>query len=124
MSEKEPLSIYIHIPFCRKRCGYCDFNTSVGLDYLLEEYENSLIFELDNYSSQFNSTHYVHTVYFGGGTPTIMPVSFFQRILNTISNHFSLVKNLEISSEGNPFELKADYLSRTKYVTIRRNCIW
>ena len=120
MNEKKPLSIYIHIPFCRKHCGYCDFNTSVGLDYLLEEYENSVNKELENFSSLCNSTHYVHTIYFGGGTPTIMPVSFFKKILKTISNHFSLTEYLEISSEGNPFELKSDYLSRLNDAGINR----
>jgi len=111
MSDKKSLSVYIHIPFCRKRCGYCDFNTYAGLDHLLEKYVDCILKEISIFSTLFNSDHDVQTIYFGGGTPTIMPVSFFARIINTISNHFSMTKIPEISSEANPNELDLDYLS-------------
>jgi len=111
MNDKKPLSIYIHIPFCRKRCGYCDFNTYVGLDHLLEEYVDCVLEEIAIFSTLFNSDHFVQTIYFGGGTPTIMPVSLYTKMINTISNHFSMAEILEISSEANPIELDLDYLS-------------
>jgi len=62
-------------------------------------------------SPLYNSDHVVKTIYFGGGTPTIMPVIFFSKIINAISNHFSGENVREISSEGNPTELNVDYLS-------------
>ncbi len=111
MSEKISLSVYIHIPFCRKRCGYCDFNTYAGLDHLLEKYVGCILKEIGIFSKSYNSDHFVQTIYFGGGTPTIMPVSFFAKIIDTISNHFSTSEILEISSEGNPIGLDLDYLS-------------
>jgi oxygen-independent coproporphyrinogen-3 oxidase len=110
MSDKKSLSIYIHIPFCRKRCGYCDFNTYTGLYHLLEKYVDCVLQEIAIFSTLYNSDHFVQTIYFGGGTPTIMPVSFFAKIINTISNHFPMSEILEISSEANPIELDLDYL--------------
>jgi oxygen-independent coproporphyrinogen-3 oxidase len=111
MSDKKSLGVYIHIPFCRKRCGYCDFNTYTGLDYLLEKYVDCVLQEIAIFSQLYNSDHVVQTVYFGGGTPTIMPVRFFTKIINAISNHFPVEEVREISSEGNPTELNVDYLS-------------
>lgn len=111
MNDKKPLAIYIHIPFCRKRCGYCDFNTFIGLDHLLEEYVDCVLEEIAIFSTLFNSDHFVQTIYFGGGTPTIMPVLFYAKIINTISNHFSMAEIPEISSEANPIELDLNYLS-------------
>ena len=111
MSAKKPLSIYIHIPFCRRRCGYCDFNTYVGLDHLLEKYVACVLKEIAIFSTLFNSDYFVRTIYFGGGTPTIMPVSFYLEIISTISNQFLMAEILEISSEANPTGLNLDYLS-------------
>ena len=111
MKDKKPLAIYIHIPFCRKRCGYCDFNTFIGLDHLLEKYVGCVLEEIAIFSTLFNSDHFVQTIYFGGGTPTIMPVLFYAKIINTISNHFSMAEIPEISSEANPIELDLNYLS-------------
>ncbi len=111
MNNKKPLSVYIHIPFCRKRCAYCDFNTFVGLDHLLEKYVDCVLEEITIFSILFNSDHFVQTIYFGGGTPTIMPVSSYVKMIKTISNHFSMADILEISSEANPMELDLDYLS-------------
>ena len=111
MNDKKPLAIYIHIPFCRKRCGYCDFNTFIGLDHLLEKYVGCVLEEIAIFSTLFNSDHFVQTIYFGGGTPTIMPVLFYAKIINTISNHFSMAEIPEISSEANPIELDLNYLS-------------
>ena len=110
MSDKKPLSIYIHIPFCRQRCEYCDFNTFVELDHLLEKYVDCVVEEITIFSTLFNCDHYVKTIYFGGGTPTIMPVSFYVKIITAISNHFSMAEILEISSEANPMGLDLDYL--------------
>lgn len=120
MDDKKPLSIYIHIPFCKKRCWYCDFNTFVGLDYLFEDYVLSVIEELTFFSTMFCSTHDVLTVYFGGGTPTIMPVLCYRKILNAISNNFSIAEVVEISSEGNPSKLNLDYLSELNDAGINR----
>ena len=111
MNDKKPLSVYIHIPFCRKRCGYCDFHTFAGLDHLLEKYVDCVLEEIAIFSTLFNSDHFVQTIYFGGGTPTIMPVSIYAKMINTILNHFSIAEILEISSEANPIELDLDYLS-------------
>jgi len=119
MNDKKPLAIYIHIPFCRKRCGYCDFITFIGLDHLLEKYVNCVLEEISIFSTLFNSDHFVKTIYFGGGTPTIMPVLFYAKIINTISNHFSMAEIPEISSEANPIELDlATYLDYMMQVSI------
>jgi len=70
-----------------------------------------VIQEIAIFSPLYNSDHIVQTIYFGGGTPTIMPVLFFTKIINAISNHFYVDEVREISSEGNPTGLNVDYLS-------------
>jgi len=76
--------------------------------------------EISTFSSLYSSDYVVKTIYFGGGTPTIMPVSFFGKITNSISNHFSVAEFREISSEGNPTNLNVDYLSRMHDAGVNR----
>ncbi len=95
-------SIYIHIPFCEKRCHYCDFNTYSGLDYLVKDYINALCQEIDLIGSVCPKDFLIHTIYFGGGTPSILPVEFIEQILNHIRINFRLADQIEISLEANP----------------------
>lgn len=95
-------SVYIHIPFCRKRCSYCDFNTYAGIESLLPAYVNALCQEIVKVTSA-NSTRFpVHTVFLGGGTPSLLSPTQMEHILQTIQDHFNLLEDAEISIEANP----------------------
>ncbi len=90
-------SLYIHIPFCKKKCNYCDFVSYSGKEALIDEYVDALYQEISSLALRPSS---LETIYFGGGTPTLLEPRHFEKILNT-----SLVPrppSLEISIEANP----------------------
>jgi len=103
-------SLYLHIPFCRHRCGYCDFNTYAGQDDLIPAYIEALCREIDLLSASAGSQLAVHTVFFGGGTPSLLPVPGLEKILRALADRFDLLPSVEISLEANPGTLTAGYL--------------
>ncbi|HVD98182.1 MAG TPA: radical SAM family heme chaperone HemW [Cytophagaceae bacterium] len=95
--------IYIHIPFCRQACHYCDFHFSTDLknkEKMVEMICRELTMQQD-YLSQKN----ISTIYFGGGTPSLLEAVQLKRIMNTIAQHFTIEKNAEITLEANPDDL-------------------
>jgi oxygen-independent coproporphyrinogen-3 oxidase len=104
-----PLSLYLHIPFCTVRCTYCAFNTYVNLESLIQPFTNALVSEIE-YLSQSNSGFPVHTIYFGGGTPSLLSHTQIGHILDTIRKGFDLEPNAEISMEANPDDIHIDYV--------------
>jgi len=103
-------SLYIHIPFCRHRCHYCDFNTYVGKCDLIPAYIDALIKEL-RIVNDIKQGILVHTIYFGGGTPSLIPVISYRKIMDAIKTNFIITSDCEISLEANPGTLSFDYLS-------------
>lgn len=102
--------LYIHIPFCEKKCGYCDF-FSVKLykdNIFVENFINSLLNEIAEKSYLFTNQT-IETVYFGGGTPSILPVSYIGKIINTIQQHYHLAENVECTIEINPEHAVVQY---------------
>lgn len=104
-------SLYIHIPFCRHRCHYCDFNTYTGQIGSIPAYVEALISEL-RIVSLAKPDIPIHTIYFGGGTPSLIPVSIYEEIISAIKAGFMLGSDCEISLEANPGTLKKEYLHR------------
>ncbi len=104
------ISIYIHVPFCRTRCGYCDFNTYAGFDYLMAPYVNAVIEEISRTSKKVDGSYLVHTIYFGGGTPNLLSSKQLGRIIKSIRDRFVCVPDIEISTEANPGCLSDEYL--------------
>jgi oxygen-independent coproporphyrinogen-3 oxidase len=100
--------IYIHIPFCKSRCIYCDFYSSIQTD-LKESYIHALCKELEMRQSYLQEAP-VETVYFGGGTPSILNAGDFDRIFNTLSRVYGTATCKEITLEANPEDLSVDYL--------------
>lgn len=78
--------IYVHVPFCRSRCRYCDFYSNVcsGDSPLMETYISGLLAEAESRSEEIAATKGVNTLYIGGGTPSLMPLHFFEKLLNTL----------------------------------------
>ena len=105
-----PYSIYLHIPFCAHRCGYCDFNTYAGLEAHIPEYVSALCAEIEWVAASAGQKLPAHTVFFGGGTPSLLPASEIERILTALQDAFDLQPDLELSLEANPGTLTRSYL--------------
>ena len=95
------LSLYIHIPFCQRKCPYCDFNTYAGLNRLFEPFTDALVHEI-KLAGQTAGRPAVRTIFLGGGTPTVLPASLLQRIMAACRSAFDVLPDAEITSEANP----------------------
>jgi len=96
-----PISLYLHIPFCRHRCAYCDFNTYAGQEDSIPAYVEALCREVAFTAKNAPQKIMLHTVFFGGGTPSLLTPRQFETILSAISENFAL-SNPEITIEANP----------------------
>jgi oxygen-independent coproporphyrinogen-3 oxidase len=114
-----PHSLYIHIPFCAIKCSYCAFNTYTHLNHLIEPFVQALIRELQILAHSQPELP-LHTVYIGGGTPSLLTVNQLSRILSAIRAEFVLDSAAEISMESNPSDLHIDYLSALRLIGITR----
>lgn len=101
--------IYIHIPFCKQRCNYCDFYKVIDLKNT-GRFTEALCRELTQRSNYLNSAS-VHTIYFGGGTPSVLKNDQFKAIFSTIFQHFRVENDAEITLEANPDDLTPEYLN-------------
>ena len=115
-----PWSIYIHIPFCRHRCGYCDFNTFAGQEFRIPDYLQALESEILQVASGLEYKPLVHTVFFGGGTPSLLPAEGFERIFKVLNDHFIITNSLEATLEANPGTVTPDYLRRLRQIGLNR----
>jgi oxygen-independent coproporphyrinogen-3 oxidase len=116
-----PYSLYLHIPFCVHRCAYCDFNTYAGQEALLPAYAEALIREIRFVAARSEGrVSRVHTVFFGGGTPTLMPPDSLAAVLETIRACFPLDADAEISLEANPGTVSAEGLSKLREAGFNR----
>ena len=120
-SPLRPFSIYVHIPFCRQRCKYCDFNTYATTNLPESEYISAVLCELDYYGAlpQWQSRP-VSSVYFGGGTPSLLRPSSIGKILEHIHSRFQLQDGAEITLEANPGTTSSDDLSELHHTGVNR----
>ncbi|CAN1209676.1 radical SAM family heme chaperone HemW [Tumidithrix helvetica PCC 7403] len=102
MNQELPTSIYLHIPFCRRRCFYCDFAITTGGEDLKQRYVETLCQEIALTAAYKSPKAQLQTIFFGGGTPSLLSVAQIDRILEEIARHFGIVANAEISLEANP----------------------
>jgi oxygen-independent coproporphyrinogen-3 oxidase len=115
-----PYSLYLHIPFCIQRCGYCDFNTYAGLENLIPDYVEALCAEIAYIAAAQEIRNKVHTIFFGGGTPSLLPINALERILRNLEDNLDLQSDLEITLEANPGTLALDYLRNLRRLGINR----
>lgn len=117
-----PLSLYLHIPFCTVRCSYCDFNTYAGLESLIEPYTRALAQEVRQIgqAQPAGPDRTVHTVFFGGGTPSLVPPAHLGAVLDAIRGSFELLPDAEITMEANPGTVDSDSLSEFRRIGINR----
>jgi len=109
--------IYIHIPFCKKACHYCNFHFSTSTKQI-EPLVDCLIKEIGLRKDYTNET--IETIYFGGGTPSILSTVQIQKILLTVKEHYTVSNDAEITLESNPDDITADKLQQWKAMGINR----
>ncbi len=119
MSEKKELEIYIHIPFCVRKCQYCDFLSGPADESTKEQYMEALCREIEEKSSLYQD-YKVTSIFFGGGTPTAVEAEALCRVLCLIKEKFAICSEAEITIEMNPGTVTKDALNLYKNAGINR----
>ena len=109
--------LYVHIPFCSSRCSYCDFATGIYQSALADQYVDAVIHEIGN---SFYAGQRVNTVYFGGGTPSLLSSTQLDRILSALHESFVIDQAAEITLEINPGSVNAQRLREFRHLGINR----
>jgi len=113
-------SLYLHIPFCINKCPYCDFFSQVGTPQQLDDYVDLLLLNIPVLKTSYPQHQPFTTIYFGGGTPSLLPARQIDRILNEIENHFGIQENAEITLEANPGTVSQQQLSDFRKTGVNR----
>jgi putative oxygen-independent coproporphyrinogen III oxidase len=116
-----PLILYVHIPWCIKKCPYCDFNSHAAKAELPElAYIDTLLTDLDSDLERFCITRPIETIFIGGGTPSLFSPESLDRLLQGIRNRTTLTENLEITLEANPGTFESTKFAEFKSLGINR----
>jgi oxygen-independent coproporphyrinogen-3 oxidase len=120
VTEKRELSIYVHIPFCKAKCSYCDFLSFGGCGHSQQlQYVKALCREIQAYE-QVAEPYWVETIFFGGGTPSYIEGDLIDTVLDTIRQVFQVAEDAEITIEGNPDSLTLEKMTLYRNVGINR----
>lgn len=119
--KKKNLGMYIHIPFCKSKCSYCDFKSYSNIEEKIEEYIKTLIEEIKliancnktDFKNGVDDLIFLDTIYIGGGTPSYIEANYIEKIMKTIKENINIEKNAEITIEVNPGTV--DKLKLSKY---------
>ncbi len=115
------LGIYIHIPFCKQKCYYCDFISYANKGEKVKEYIECLQKEIEIESNGYKNEEYkITTIYIGGGTPSFIDALYIERIINTIKQNYKLYEKLEITIEVNPGTINEEKIEKYKEIGINR----
>lgn len=110
--------IYFHIPFCKKACYYCDFHFSTSLKYK-DELLLSMLRELELQKGYLEG-HVIETIYFGGGTPSVLNASEIQKLIEHVTDTHTVLPNAEITMEANPDDLSAAHVGALRNTSVNR----
>ena len=113
------VSLYVHIPFCQTKCPYCDFNTYQGIEALMEPYAEALVQEIRLWGETLGRPG-VNTIFFGGGTPSYVPIDHLARILAAAGHAFQVFEGAETTVEANPGDLNGPALGRLLVAGVNR----
>lgn len=111
--------IYLHWPFCQAKCPYCDFNSHVVGNVDDDAWASAFEKEIDRIAEQTND-RVLNSVFFGGGTPSLMAVSTVERIMTRISSHWRLANDLEVTLEANPTSIEANRFTGYRSAGVNR----
>lgn len=109
--------IYLHIPFCKKACHYCNFHFSTQTVHI-QAFVDAIIKEIELQKTYLNQS--IQTIYFGGGTPSLLNVEQLSRIMNALKTHFDISPQIECTLEANPDDISASKLDEWKQIGINR----
>ncbi|HEC91752.1 MAG TPA: radical SAM family heme chaperone HemW [Candidatus Atribacteria bacterium] len=112
------ISLYIHIPFCKRKCNYCDFYSIVASENLISRYIDSLIQEMKIYSRKYDFK--INTIYIGGGTPSILNPEYIRIIVKNIRKYFKSIPEPEFTIEANPESVNKEFLETLKKCGVNR----
>lgn len=120
--------IYVHIPFCRQKCKYCDFVSFANMDDNINEYIEAILIEIEeksknnrlNFENDIEDLILVNTIYIGGGTPSIISENHIEKIINKIKECFEIINNPEITIEINPGTVNKEKLEKYHKLGINR----
>lgn len=115
----EGLQLYIHIPFCIRKCNYCDFLSGPATQEKMKEYVEALCVEIASQSGEAEA-YEVDTIFFGGGTPSILSSEDFAKIMDCIQKHFTVREEAEITIEANPGTVTKEKLTMYKQCGVNR----
>ena len=110
--------LYIHVPFCSKRCIYCDFYSQTNLNYK-NDYVKAVVYEL-KLRQHYLEGEPIKTIYFGGGTPSLLQANDFEQIFNAINSLYDLSSCEEITLEANPDDISSSYLNELRQFQFNR----
>ena len=117
--EQDKLGIYVHIPFCRSKCDYCDFYSLAGREDRMDAYQKALLFHIKETARAAGRCR-VDTVYFGGGTPSFYGDKRLRELLSAIGKQFQIEKGAEITLEANPDSVDEKSLRRLRKAGFNR----
>lgn len=109
INSVDKMGMYIHIPFCVKKCNYCDFMSGPATESIKDAYVNALCKQLEAEADNFKAKK-VRTIFFGGGTPTTLSISKTDRILDSIHKNYHMELDMEVTTEANPGTLNEEKL--------------
>jgi oxygen-independent coproporphyrinogen-3 oxidase len=112
-------NLYVHLPFCKHKCGYCDFNAYAGMDRLMPDYVGALEIELAD-AVRAHEFGPLETIYLGGGTPSLLPASLIARLLRYISTRFEVDSSAEVTLEANPGSTDEEKLAAWRDAGVNR----
>ena len=113
------LGVYIHIPFCKSKCDYCDFYSMPAGDELMDRYQKALLSQIKMMLPRLKG-HTVDTIYFGGGTPSFYGEKRLRELLGYLQRHLNVAKNAEITVECNPDTVDLRSMSRLRRAGVNR----
>lgn len=119
MHKVNKLAIYVHIPFCKQKCEYCDFTSFENKEDKVSIYVETLIKEILAYKEK-TKNYVVTSVYFGGGTPSFIDVSFIEQIYNSLKENYKFSDNMEITIECNPGTVTLEKLKKYREIGFNR----
>ncbi|MFQ5933753.1 MAG: radical SAM family heme chaperone HemW [Dehalococcoidia bacterium] len=114
------MGLYLHVPFCASKCNYCDFNTYAGIEGLMPAYVGALVEEIRMWGQVAGPRCTVETIFFGGGTPSLLPVEDIGRVLRTCRETFGVAAEAEVTLESNPDDLTPELLRGLLSVGVNR----
>lgn len=120
LSQIFPKSLYLHIPFCKRRCFYCDFAITTGGENLKQQYVDVLCQEIALTVAEIPPIEPLQTIFFGGGTPSLLSVKQLEQILETITKYFAIASNAEISLEANAGTVSLETLQGYRSLGVNR----